>query len=152
MTNKEYVLDAMCRQGRAAAVALQERASGMTGTEMINEENYIPEFNPQKDYSGWKAGSPVTDEGQVWLLIIPHNAANYPDTRPSANRACWGLAHTTNPSKAKPWVASYGTSGMYMTDEHCTYQNHLWRSRKDNNSYSPGAVGTSDFWEDLGEL
>ena len=33
MTNKEFVLDTMRRQGRDAALVLQEKSSDMTGTE-----------------------------------------------------------------------------------------------------------------------
>lgn len=118
--------------GRTAALKLRSEAANLTGTEIIDREKDAPDFAPEKDYSAWPAGSPVADEGQVWLLIQPHNAAQYTG-RPSALRALWGLAHTKDPAKAKPWVDPYGTSGMYMTDE-CYVDDAgvVWRCRNDN--------------------
>lgn len=117
---KTLVTETLRRQGRASALDLRERAPGMTGTEVIAEEDFAPDFDPGKDYSAWPVGAPVRDEGQVWLLIQPHNAAHYTG-RPADLRALWGLAHTTDPAKAKPWVAPYGTSGLYQAGECCLW-------------------------------
>ena len=87
--------------GRSDALKLREEAHSLTGTQLIDREHSAPAFDPTKDYSTYPVGAPVTDEGQVWLLIQPYNAANYAG-RPSTLRALWGLAHTTNPAKAKP--------------------------------------------------
>lgn len=113
---KRIVIDALRKQGKASALALREKAPNMTGTELIAEEDFAPDFDPNKDYSKWKAGAPVRDEGQVWVLLQPHNAAHYTG-RPAGLRALWGLAHTTDPKKAKPYVAPYGTSGLYAKGE-----------------------------------
>ena len=75
----------------------------MDGTEIIDEEEKVPSFNQTKDYSNWMAGAPVSDDGQVWILLQPHNAGHY-EGRPSNLRALWGLCHTKNPEKAKSWV------------------------------------------------
>ena len=99
MTSKERVLQRERDRGRMAAKELQNRSAEMTGTEIIAEEDKIPAFNPRKDYSGWPVGSPVSDEGQIWTLSQPYNAAHY-EGRPSTLRALWGLAHTTDPAKA----------------------------------------------------
>lgn len=114
--NQEIRKDAMYQAGRAAAQELQKVAPTMTGTEIIDRELDVPAFDPQKDYSSWPVGSPVADEGQVWTLIQPHNAAEY-QGRPSTLRALWGLCHTKDPLKAKPWVDPYGISGKYLMDE-----------------------------------
>ena len=103
--------------GRTKALVLKSRVSEMDGTELIDNEYGIALFDPKKDYLNSPVGTPVTDEGQVWTLLIPHNAAHYQGLRPSTNRACWGLAHTTNPKKAKPWVNPYGASGLYKLGE-----------------------------------
>lgn len=146
----------MYEEGRRQALDLQNRAPEMTGTEIIAEEGNVPAWDSEKDYTGWKAGCPVTDEGQVWTLIQPHNAAHYPG-RPSSLRALWGLAHTTDPAKAKPWMSSYGTSGLYKLDECCTYPaadgiDHVWRNKYDNNEFPPLTLNVEDRWEDLGEV
>ena len=144
MTSKERVLQRERDRGRMAAKELQTRAPEMTGTEIIAEEGKVPAFDPKKDYTGWSAGWPVADEDQVWLLIKPHNAAHYPG-RPSSLRALWGLTHTTDPAKAKPWVSPNGTSGLYMTGECCTENGSTYRSTHDDNPYAPSAY--PEWWE-----
>ena len=92
-------------------------------------------------------GAPVTDEGQVWLLIQPHNAANYAG-RPSTLRALWGLAHTTDPQRAKAWVDAHGTSGLYMLGE--VYKDErgvIWRAKADN--LDRDAADRPDAWEEV---
>lgn len=110
------MIDVFRSLGRSDALKLRAEAASLTGTQIIDREHSAPAFNPAKDYSGFPVGAPVTDEGQVWQLIQPYNAANYAG-RPSTLRALWGLCHTTDPAKAKPWVDAYGTSGMYMKGE-----------------------------------
>ena len=153
---KDESLEIMRQRGKADALDLQSRAPSMTGTEIIAEENKVPAFDPTKDYSKWPVNAPVADEEQVWLLLQPHNAAHFTG-RPSTLRAMWGLAHTTDPHKAKPWVASYGTSGLYKIDECCTYPytdgtTHVFRNKYDNNDYPPLTLNVEDRWEDLGEV
>lgn len=114
--SRDIVLDTMRTQGKSDALDLRGRAADMDGTGIIAEEVKAPAFDPTKDYSEWPVGAPVTDEGQVWTLLQPHNAADH-EGRPSTLRALWGLCHTKDPAKAKPWVDAYGTSGMYMTGE-----------------------------------
>lgn len=132
--------------GRAAALQLRAEAANLTGTEIIDREHDVPEFNPQRDYSAWPVGSPVADGGQVWTLIQPHNAAHYPGGRPSTLRALWGLAHTKDPEKAKPWVDAYGTSGMYMQGE-CYVDDAgvVWRCKQDNVVHPASAFASA--WE-----
>ena len=139
------MIDAFRSLGRADALKLREEAHSLNGTQIIDREYCAPAFDPQKDYSAWPAGSPVTDEGQVWLLIQPHNAAHY-EGRPSSLRALWALAHTTNPAKAKPWVDAHGTSGMYMKGEcYKAEDGAVYRAKADNLVHDAAALPGS--WE-----
>lgn len=141
--------DVFYGMGQADALDLRNSAAGMTGTQIIDREYAAPAFDPQKDYSAFPAGSPVTDEDQVWLLIQPHNAAHY-EGRPATLRALWVLAHTTNPKKAKPWVDAYGTSGMYMTGEcYRDDDGRVWRARQDNLVHDAAAY--PDGWEEVAD-
>ena len=153
---KDEILAHMKAKGKADALDLRSRAPEMDGTAIIAEEEKIPQFDGTKDYSGWAVGSPVWElvdgERQVFTLLQPHNASYYPGSTPSNTRALWSLKHTKDTAKAKPWVAPLGTSGMYDSDEICTSSGHIWRSKKDNNPYEPGAVGTDDYWENVGTL
>ncbi len=146
----------MYEEGRRNALDLANRAPDMDGTAIIAEEDHIPAWSEKADYTAQPAGIPVQDEGQVWLLLIPHRAADYVG-RPATLRALWGLAHTKDPAKAKPWVASYGQSGWYLLDECCTWPfgdgtDHVFRNLHDNNEFPPLTLNVEDRWEDLGEV
>lgn len=86
---KSIVIDTLRRQGKASALALREKAPAMTGTELIAEEGFVPDFDPAKDYSAWTAGSPVQDEGQVWTdgfvyrCIAPQPTEYTPESYPT---------------------------------------------------------------------
>ena len=164
MTSKERVLQREHArgvpvgrvQGKSDALDLAARAPGLDGTAIIAEETKVPAWSEKADYSSCEQGIPVSDEGQVWILLIPHRAADYVG-RPASLRALWGLAHTKDPEKAKPWVASYGTSGLYMIDECCTYPAadgsiHTFRNLYDNNEFPPLTLNVEDRWEDLGVI
>ena len=155
MTKNEILMH-MREKGKTDALDLRNRAPKMDGTAIIAEEDKVPKYDAQKDYRGWDVGSPggeeVDGERQVFTLLQPHNAAQYPGSKPSTTRALWSLTHTKDPAKAKPWVASLGISGMYMVDEVCTRAGHVWRSTQNNNSHEPGVIGTESFWDDLGEI
>lgn len=139
------MIDVFRSLGKSDALKLREEASKLTGTEIIEREYCAPAFEPTRDYSTFPVGSPVTDEGQVWLLLQPYNAANY-DGRPSTLRALWGLAHTTDPKKAKPWVDAYGTSGMYMQGEcYVDDEGAVWRCLNDNTVHTAAAYPAG--WE-----
>lgn len=143
------MIDVFRSLGRSDALKLREEAANLTGTEIIEREFSAPAFDPKKDYTSWPVGAPVTNEDQVWTLIQPYNAANY-EGRPSTLRALWGLAHTKNPAKAKPWVDPFGTSGMYMVDECYMDENGVvWRCLQDNVVYPASALPT--VWEKVTE-
>lgn len=116
MDSKTLVLEVLRSLGQREASELRQAAGTMTGTEIIAVERAVPVWSAQQDYTDWPVGAPVADEGQVWLLIQPHNAANY-QGRPATLRALWGLAHTTDP---RPCQAVGGPAG---------YQRHVygWR-------------------------
>jgi len=139
------MIDIFKSLGRADALALRNEAKNLTGTEIISREHCVPAFDPSKDYSSCPVGTPVADEGQVWTLIQPYNAANYAG-RPSELRALWGLAHTKDPKRAKPWVDPFGTSGMYMQGEcYVDADGAVWRCLTDNTVHSASAYPAG--WE-----
>ena len=147
--NKTESLTKMKEKGAYDAQVLQDEAAAgtVTETEIIDREIAVPAYDPDKDYSAWPVNSPVSDEGQVWLLLQPHIAANY-EGRPSTLRALWGLAHTKDPAKAKPWVDPYGTSGMYMKDECVLWiGGKVYQALADNTVHTPDAYPAG--WEEV---
>lgn len=137
MTNKEFILSMIKEQGKTNALDLRNRAKDMTGTAIIAEESKIPLYDNNKDYTGWAVGSPCLFDGQVYGLLQPYNAANYPDTNPSILPALWRVMHTTDPNKAKPYIKPTSTSDMYLAGECMLYTDGLvYRSLRDT-VYSP---------------
>lgn len=131
--------------GKADALTLRNEAVNLTGTEIIDREHCVPEFDPERDYTAYPVGTPVASEEQVWTLLQPYNAAHYPG-KPSGLRALWGIVHTTNPAKAKGWVEPYGTSGMYMTGECYRDENgQVYRCLGDNTVFSAKEIPSA--WE-----
>ena len=135
MNNKDYMMSVMRDYGRRDALDLRERAKDMEPTAIIEEDMKVPDFDGKRDYTNCPVGTPVKDQGCVFSLIQPHNAANYEGT-PMTLRALWNLCHTKNPDKAVGWVEPQGTSGMYMKDE-CYKEDDggVYRSIVDNNVY-----------------
>lgn len=147
MDSKTLVLEVLRDLGQRQATELRQSAADMSGTEIIALERAVPAWDKQQDYSAWPVGAPVADEGQVWTLIQPHNAASY-EGRPSTLRALWGLAHTKDPARAKPWVDPYGISGMYMTDEcYRAEDGTVYRCKQDNCVWD--ATGLPSAWEEV---
>lgn len=144
-----FNLDIFREAGRQAALELRSTAAELNGTQIIDREQDAPLFNPQQDYTNWPIGSPVRDDGQVFKLLQPHNAAHYIG-RPidPAMRALWGLMHTKNPEKAKPWVDSYGTSGLYMLGECYIDNDGIVQRCLDDNVAFPASV-LPEKWEQV---
>lgn len=140
-------------QGKADALDLAERAPTMDGTEIIAEEEKVPQWSETASYT---VGVAVKDDGQVYTLLSAHTPSHNPGYRPANLRSIYDLRHTKDPQRAKYWMASYGTSGLYKTDECCTYENpndgllHVYKNVWDNNEYPPHTLTVESRWEDLG--
>ena len=136
MESKTFVLEKMKAIGLQAATALQEQSLDLTGTQIIDREADIPEFDPAVQYLNWTAKSVVRDNNQVWSLLQPYDSITHTE-RPENSRDRWGLCHTKNPKKAKPYVEPQGTSGVYMKDECCEKNDVVYISTIDNNVWPP---------------
>lgn len=155
-TAKEIVLQVHRDMGLQAAQKLQEAADGMTGTELYAAEDNIPDFAAAaalKNMLERKAGFVCrSSAGRVVKLIQPYDSAIYTQ-EPEELPAQWGFEWSTDPKKARPFVAM--STSPYNTDHCCTYPaedgvQHVWRSGQDNNVWPPLSVGVE--WEDLGTV
>ena len=145
----------MWKQGKADALDLASRAPQMDSTAIIAEEDHIPAWNENAVYTTKHVGFPVQDNGQVYTILMPHTPAHNPGYRPADLWAIYSLLHTTDPYRAKPWMPSYGTSGLYKLNEVCTYPNaqgveHVWRNLWNDNEFPPLTLNVESRWEDLG--
>lgn len=144
MTDREFVLDAMRKSGKAVAESLQTDAANMTGTELYAAEDYIPDFAAavaKKNMLERKAG--MTDgfvcrssAGRVVRLIQNYDSGIYTQ-EPEDLPAQWGFVWSTDPEKALPFIAI--STSPYMTGDCCTENDIVYRSTIDNNVWAPSA-------------
>lgn len=155
MTDREYVLQTMRRHGLDAAKELQVASVDMTGTELYERDDYIPDFlqaiavkNMLERKAGQKDGFLCkSSAGHVVRLIQNYDSSIYTQ-EPEDLSAQWGWYWSTDPKRALPFM-SVATS-PYNTGDCCTYNGHVWRSGQDNNTWEPGTENIK--WEDLGTV
>jgi hypothetical protein len=153
-TSKEFVLEAMRKQGRATALAIQEKSSNMTGTELNAEVDYIPSFLSAKSTMNMlnrKAG--LTDgfvckssAGRVVRLLQPYDSDIFTG-EPEELPAQWGFVWSNDPAHALPFIAL--STSPYMTGNCCSEEGIVYRSKMDNNVHAPSAY--SQGWEQVTE-
>lgn len=140
MDNKTLILNAMKSAGvsDASAIAAKSISGEADGTALIAAEEQIPTWR-QRDYTDVPIGTPYKYGDQVYKLWQAHDATNQPDWTPDKAVSLWDICHTTDPTKAKPYVAPQGTRGMYQIDDVCTEGGKLYRSTMENNVWEPSA-------------
>lgn len=146
MTSREFVLDTLKSLGTAKAKEVQEKAPDMTGTELYAAENYVPEFNPARQYLNFSAGYVCRSAaGRLVKLIQPYDSTIYTG-QPEELPAQWGFYWSTDPAKALPFVAL--ATSPYMTGDCClNAAGEPKRSKIDNNVWSPDT--NPEYWEDV---
>ena len=146
MISKEHLRDGMYAYGRNEALRLREAAPGLTDTEVIAKETFIPEWRPGVQAAHALVRRAALD--QVYRVIEPgHDSTANPDWTPEAYPALFSICHTTDPAKAKPWAAPQGTSGMYQAGEcYIDAAGQVWRQIYDGgNVYDAAAM--PERWE-----
>lgn len=143
MNNKDFVLKTMKRYGKNMAEDLQKRAPEMIGTELYTEIRFIPNFNTEKQYLNYSIGYVCkSPSGRLVKLIQPYDSTIFTQ-EPEELTAQWGFYWSKNPEDALPFV-SIATS-PYMTGDCCTYEEGIYRSTIDNNTWSP--IDYAQGWE-----
>ena len=134
---------AMYAYGRSKALELREAAPELTDTEVIDAELFIPTWREGPQV----AGAPTQYEGQVYRTIQAHDSTGNPGWNPADNPALFGICHTKDPAKAKPWAAPMGISGLYYKDEcYVDGEGTVWRQVYDGgNEYD--AATLPERWE-----
>ena len=148
MTDKEFVLTTMREYGMRRAQDLQETSEGMTGTELYEKEDYIPDFS-----AAVAKKNMLEQDGRVPVPVFCRAyCAPYPKLQqrqePEELPAQWGFYWSDDPKKALPFVAM--STSPYMTGNCCTHNGHVWQSGQDNNVWEPGTVNVK--WTDLGTI
>ena len=146
MTGKERVLKRERERGYAAAVAVQEAAVGMSGTELNAVDDRIPRFaaavkkqNMLERPVGFVCKSSA---GRVVKLLQPYDSNIYTQ-EPENLPAQWGFQWSQDPDKALPFIAV--STSPYMKGDCCREGETAYRSVIDNNVWAPSAYPTG--WE-----
>lgn len=151
MTRAEE-LEMIRKSGKADALALQERSSKMTGTELNAEDDKIPSFRAavkEKNMMDRKAGQQdgfvcMSTAGRVVRLIQNYDSNVFtgePEELPAQFRFVW----STDPAKARPFIAS--STSYYNTGDCCLNKaGEARRSKIDANVFAPDV--SPEFWED----
>jgi len=144
---KETVLEVLKKAARMAAKELQERSADMTGSELYSEKDFIPAFNPERQYLTFPVGYVCKSAaGRVVKLLQPYDSTAYPQ-QPEELPAQWGFVWSKEPKDALPYVAI--STSPFMKDDCCTENDTVYRSLTDNNVWKP-----SDYpagWEAVEE-
>ena len=143
--NKDELTKGMYDYGRNEALKLrQEAISGSAdGAAIIAKEEFVPEWR-EGPYN--TVGAVVREGTQIYRVLQAHDSTGNPGWKPSATPALFEVYHTKDPAKAKPYVAPYGTSGLYDKDEVCLWTDGIvYKSLVDNNAYSPADYAAN--WE-----
>lgn len=137
------LVEAMFAYGRTKALELRAEAPELTDTEVIERELFIPTWRegPQA------LGAVIKHEGQVYRVLQAHDSTGNPGWNPAAAPALFGICHTKDPARAKPWAAPMGISGMYYKDEcYIDGSGMVWRQVYDGgNVYDAAAL--PERWE-----
>jgi len=151
MTNKEYVLQTMAAFGKEAAEKIQAEAEEMTGTELYENEEFIPDFraacakmNMLQRPVGFTC---LSTAGRVVSLIQLYDSEIYTQ-EPEELPAQWRFKWSKNPKKALPFIAL--STSPYDTGDCCTENGDTWISKIDFNVYAPSAYpdGWTKYEED----
>ena len=132
---KELVLGTLKEYGKIVAQGVQEKAAEMSGTELYAKDDFIPYFNPERQYLNYKAGYVCKSAaGRVVRLIQPYDSTIYTG-QPEELAAHWGFVWSTDPKKALPFVAI--STSPYNKGEYCTEDGVVYRSLIDTNTFKP---------------
>lgn len=132
--------DAMKEKGASDAAGLQNRSSGMNGTQLYSEEEKIPDFQAAKAKINMLQ-RPVgfvckSSAGRVVKLLQVYDSSIYTQ-EPENLPAQWGFVWSTDPEKALPFVAI--STSPYNVGACCTEGDKIYRSTIDNNVWQPSS-------------
>lgn len=143
MTSQALVLEMMRKMGKETAQALQEAAPDMTATEIVAEQDFIPDFNPERQYLNYPVGYLCkTALGNVCKLVQLYDSQIY-TAQPEELPAQWGFQWSTDPAMATDFIAL--STSPYAVGDCCIYDGMTYRSLTANNVNSPEDYPTG--WE-----
>jgi len=120
----------------------------MSGTELYEQEQFIPNFAAaveRKNMLERDVGFTCRSSAGRIVRLIQHYDSSIYTAEPEELPAQWGFKWSTDPAKALPFIAL--STSPYMTGDCCTEAGATWRSKLDNNVFSPSAYPQG--WEQV---
>lgn len=137
------ILNTIKKLAKFYAESVQTKAPDLSGTELNSEKDFIPKFNPNKQYLNFPAGYVCkSSAGRVVKLLQPYDSTVY-TSEPEGLPAQWGFVWSKEPEHALPYIAL--STSPYMVGNVCTENDIVYRSIIDNNVWSPSSYPAG--WE-----
>ena len=132
------MIETIKHMAKLAAHAVQDKSSGMTGTELNSEEKFIPDFQTAKVRMNM-LDRPVgfvckSSAGRVVKLLQTYDSDIYTG-EPEELPAQWGFVWSDDPAHAKEFITL--STSPYMTGNCCLWEGVTYRSKIDNNVWRP---------------
>ena len=146
MTNKELVLETLKRSGRLAAENVQMRAADMTGTELNNETDYIPDLRAAcgvMNMLSRKIGFVCKSSAGRVVKLLQNYDSSVSTQKPEDLPAQWGFVWSNDPKHALPFAAI--STSPYMAGNVCEENGTVYGSKMENNIHAPCAYHAG--WE-----
>lgn len=144
--NKEKLMEKMRVKGMQDAQVLQEKAGSMTGTELNEKKEAIPDFtaaaakmNMLEREVGFVCKSSA---GRVVKLLQVYDSSIY-TAEPEELSAQWGFVWSQDPANALPFIAL--STSPYGKGDCCTENDIVYRSKIENNVWAPSE--NEQAWE-----
>lgn len=148
---QEELNTALKTQGKADAEALQAKAPELTGTELNGEAARIPLFTEAckvKNMLERPVGFVCLSSARRVVKLLQVYDSNIYTQEPEMLPAQWGFVWSDDPAHARPFVAL--STSPYMKGNVCSWGLEVYRSKIDNNVWSP--EGYPQGWELVGNV
>lgn len=143
---KAEFMEKMQEKGLQDAQALQEKATSMTGTELNEKKEAIPDFTAAVEKMNMleREGGFVckSSAGRVVKLLQVYDSSIY-TAEPEELSAQWGFVWSQDPAHALPFIAL--STSPYGKGDCCTENDIVYRSKIENNVWAPSEYAQG--WE-----
>lgn len=118
------------------------KAGSLTPTQIVACDGLVEPWAP----GVFVPGDVRSDEEQIWRCIQGHDSSNNPSWKPDNTRALWVPYHTTDPAKARPYIAPTMADDAYNKGECMVWTDGtVKRSKRDAVVHGPDVL--PDAWE-----
>ena len=120
------------------------KAGSLTPTQIVACDGLVEPWAP----GGFAAGDIRSEGGHIWRCIQGHDSTGNPEWKPTNARALWAPYHTTDPAKARPYIAPTMAEDAYNKGECMIWTDeNIYRCRQDATVHGPDTL--PDAWEQV---